>query len=227
MSDPIFQAELMRSLSRLVRGLSALFWGLPITLLVCVKTATNEWLKPLGVIPPIVATSLLFYGLWQLSYFQKQERVWRHTLDRAKLLAVVNIGLSPFVFWWNQIPYVPLYSIAVGILMLSSLLFLFNLNRVLQRLTAMLPDETLRLETKFFTSLNLYMVLALIVLVTLYLTLQQIAPLPALVVDLLRSLEIVKQWILVFLVLLPLAMTMTLIWKIKEVILASVFGPNQ
>ena len=29
-----------------------------------------------------------------------------------------------------------------------------------------------------------------------------------------------------FLVLLPLAMTMALIWKIKEVILSSVFGPE-
>src|SRR5260221_10925241 len=31
-------------------------------------------------------------------------------------------------------------------------------------------------------------------------------------------------WLLVFLVLLPLAMTMALLWKTKEVILESVFG---
>lgn len=226
MSEPALKAELMRSLSRLVRGLSALFWGLPITLLVCVKTATSEWLKPLGIFPPILATALLAYGLWQLGCFQKQERIWHHALDRAKLLSVVNIGLSPFVFWWNQIPHVPLFTLAVGILMLSSLLFLFNLNRVLQRLTAMLPDETLRLETQFFTSLNLYLLLALILLVTTYLILQQIDSLPILVLDVLRALEVVKQWGLIFLILLPLAMTMTLIWKIKEVILASVFGPE-
>jgi hypothetical protein len=226
MSDTALKAELMRSLSRLVRGLSALFWGLPVTLLVCVKTATSEWLKPLGIFPPIIATSMLFYGLWQLSHFQRQERIWHHTLDRAKLLSVVNIGLSPFVFWWNQIPYIPLYSVAVGILMLSSLLFLFNLNRVLQRLTAMLPDETLRLETQFFTSLNLYLLLTLIVLVTIYLVLQQINSLPILLIELLKAVDVVRQWVLIFLILLPLAMTMTLIWKIKEVILASVFGPD-
>jgi hypothetical protein len=31
-------------------------------------------------------------------------------------------------------------------------------------------------------------------------------------------------WLVIFVVLFPLAMTMALIWKIKEVILASVFG---
>ena len=30
-------------------------------------------------------------------------------------------------------------------------------------------------------------------------------------------------WLIVFMVLMPLAMTMALLWKIKEVILASVF----
>ena len=39
-----------------------------------------------------------------------------------------------------------------------------------------------------------------------------------------RVLDLSRQWLLIFLVLLPLAMTMTLIWKIKEVILGSVFG---
>ena len=33
-------------------------------------------------------------------------------------------------------------------------------------------------------------------------------------------------YVLVMLVLLPLAMTMALLWKIKEVILTSIFGPT-
>jgi hypothetical protein len=33
-------------------------------------------------------------------------------------------------------------------------------------------------------------------------------------------------WFLVLLVLLPLAMTMALLWKTKEVILDNVFGPK-
>ena len=36
------QDELLRALGKLVRGLSALFWGLPLTLLICVRTAMSD-----------------------------------------------------------------------------------------------------------------------------------------------------------------------------------------
>jgi hypothetical protein len=221
------KAELMHSLRRLVRGLSTLFWGLPLTLLVCVRTTASEWLRPLGILPPIVTTAIILYGLWQLGQFQKQERLWIQTLDRAKALAMINIGLSPFVFWWNQLPHVTFYFLAVSGLMLSGLMFLFTLNVVLQRLAAMLPDETLRMETRFFTVLNLYLLASVVALATLYLVLQFISSLPAILSHLLRAVASGREWLLVFMVLLPLAMTMTLIWKIKEAVLASVFEANE
>ena len=223
MSESAPKAELMRSLRRLVQGLSLLFWGLPLALLVCVRTSVSDWLRPFGVMPPIAVNTLLLYGLVQLGYFQRQERVWVHALDRAKVLAIVNIGLSPFVFWWNQLPDVPFYFLAVGLLMLSGLLFLFNLNFVLQRLAAMLPDETLRIETKFFTSFNLYLLVAVVSAVAVYVALQQLQQLPGFLAPVFQAVENSRHWLLVFSILLPLAMTMTLIWKIKEVVLASVF----
>ena len=49
MSDPIVpNAELLNSLGRLVRGLSALFWGLPLTLVVSVQTAAVHGSGALG-----------------------------------------------------------------------------------------------------------------------------------------------------------------------------------
>jgi hypothetical protein len=118
----------------------------------------------------------------------------------------------------------PLFSVALGLLILSGLLFLFNLNHVLQRLTAMLPDETLRHETTFFTSMNLYLLLSLLILMAFYATIQEMAALPEIVITFLRAFETIRQWVFILLLLLPLAMTMTLIWKIKEVILTSVFA---
>jgi hypothetical protein len=236
MSEPAGKAELMRSLGRLVRGLSALFWGLPVALvifgLIWVQTVTGnirpnpltEWLISLNIFPPVAVTSFLFYGLLQLSHFQKQERVWQHALDRAKITGLVNIGFSPFLHWWNQMPFVPFYALAVAILMLSGLLFLVYLNLLLKRLAAMLPDETLRVETSLFTSLNQYLLSGIFILFLLYFILLQIPTLPVLAVQILQGLEIVRQWLMLFLVLLPVAMTMTLIWKMKEVIFSSVFG---
>ena len=76
MPDTAPNTELLRSLGRLVRGLTALFWGLPIALIVCVQTAKADWLKSFGIVPPLLVTGWLLYGLWQLEHFQKQERIW-------------------------------------------------------------------------------------------------------------------------------------------------------
>lgn len=220
--------ELLRSLGRLVRGLSALFWGLPAALVVCVSTGVvktgMEVLDTFGILPPIVGTGWLLYGLWQLGHFQKQERVWISALDRAKWFALINLGLSPFLFWWSRRPDQPFFNVAVEILAVCALVFLGNLNLVLYRLSAMLPDENLRDETRHFTTVNRLMVLGLLVLGILFglvLRYPELAPVLGRHAALIGSSGV---WALLFLVLLPVAITMALIWKIKEVILSSVFG---
>jgi hypothetical protein len=227
MSETAPKQELMRSLGRLVRGLSALFWGLPLALVVCVQTANTGWLDSFahyGLIAPVAVTSLLLYGLWLMSDFQKQERVWVLALDRAKLLGLVNIGLSPFLHWHEHLPDVPFFYYAVSVMALSSLVFLYNLNQVLKRLTAMLPDETLREETRVFTSLNGVLLILIPAFLAVYFAFSEIRHPPVPIGALLRLVEPVVQWILVLLILPPMAITMSLVWKIKEAILDSVFG---
>jgi hypothetical protein len=232
MPDPAPNAELLRALGRLVRGLSALFWGLPLALVVCVQTAKTEWLRPFGCVPPVVATGLLLYGLWQVGQFQKQERVWQNALDRAKLLALVNLGLSPFLYWWNKLPFQEFFAAMATLLGFCALIFLSHLNLVLLRLSAMLPDETLRQEARQFTLLNRVLLLGALLLAVSCLILQQFALLPLVAERLFLMLEHGGPWVnglfvllpAILLVLLPLAMTMALLWKTKEVILESIFG---
>ena len=216
--------QLLRSLGKLARGLSALFWGLPATLLISAETARADWLKPLGILPVLAINALLLYGLWQMSDFQKQERPWRHALDRALLLALINLGLCPFIYWHNRMPGEFFFSAAVMVLELSAVLFLFNLNLVLKRLAAMLPDETLRHETRQFTALNRWLLVVLLFLSIAILWLTQ-TPHPSLPVGkLLVWASRFSNLLLIFFILLPLAMTMALLWKTKEVILDAVFG---
>jgi hypothetical protein len=224
MPDPAPNPELLHSLGRMVRGLSALFWGLPIALIVCIGTASAGWFEVYGIIPPLVTTGLLAFGLWQLDTFQKQERPWRSALDRAKVFALINVGLSPFVFWWNHGPALSIFDISVGVLALSGWFFLYSLNTVLVRLGAMLPDETLRHETRQFTSLNQVLLLVLLLLVVLHLAMMRIRHVPQQFETVLILWSRGGPWLLILLTLLPLAMTMALIWKTKEVILESVFG---
>ncbi len=234
MPDPAPNAELLRSLGQLVRGLSALFWGLPSALIVCFYTAKAEGFKYFGVIPPLVTTGWLAYGLWHLGAFQKQERVWRNALDRAQILSLINVGLSPFLYWSSRVPGNHMFLAMTVLLGFCSLLFLGSLNQVLQRLGAMLPDEALRLEIKQFTALNLNLLMVMLVLTVVYLGVAFVAVDPSREVSLwahqvMFLLDRSTFWYLVPLiplVLLPLAMTMALLWKTKEVILDSVFGAN-
>ena len=79
MAQPPPNAALLASLSRLVRGLSALFWGLPAALVVGVQTVKGEWFKAAGCIPATLAMGLILYGTHLLGSFQPQERIWRST----------------------------------------------------------------------------------------------------------------------------------------------------
>ena len=217
--------QLLRSLGKLARGLSALFWGLPASLLVCVETARADWLKPMGFLPALAVNALLLYGLWQMGDFQKQERPWRAALDRAQLLALLLLGLCPFIYWHNKLPEQAYFSYAVALLELTAVLFLFNLNLVLQRLGAMLPDETLRQETRQFTALNRWLLVVLLLFTVGFIAFQNLPQLPLLLGQQAAFwLNHATNLLLIFFVLLPLAMTMALIWKTKEVILDAVFG---
>lgn len=224
MSDPASNPQLLRSLGKLARGLSALFWGLPAALLICAQTARADWIKPLGFLPAIAINALLLYGLWQMGDFQRQERPWRAALDRARLLALILLGLSPFIYWHNKVPEETFFSWSVGLLELAAVLFLFNLNLVLNRLAAMLPDETLRSETRQFTAFNRWVLVGLLFFTIVVVCVSEVPhPSP----DLGRVLVWLNRFsnlLLIFFILLPLAMTMALIWKTKEVILDAVFG---
>jgi hypothetical protein len=230
MPDSSPNPELLRSLGRLLRGLSALFWGLPIALIVCVQTAKADWLGSFGIFLPLLVTGWLLYGLWQLQHFQKQERIWRNALDRAQLFAWVNLGLSPFLYCWNKMPGHAFFGPMVALLAVSGLIFLSCINLVLQRLSAMLPDETLRLETKHFTTVNRGLLLAAAALAIIYHAVVRFQSMPLEATLFLEQLESQGRWLIIFkflplaiFVLLPLAMTMALLWKIKETILKSVF----
>ena len=219
---------LLSSLRRLVRGLSALFWGLPAALVIAVQTGKGDWLKPLGFGPITCAMLLLLYATMLLGRFQTQERIWMNALERAKLVALINVGLSPFLFFWSKVPGNLFFTTIVEVMFLSMLAFLYLLNSVLARLAAMLPEETLRSETKLFSRLNQTILLIIIGALPFYFVLRGANTLPRVVVEVMLLLErggaMLELMLLMFFILLPVAMTMALLWKTKEVIMASVFS---
>jgi hypothetical protein len=219
MPEPERHVVLLSSLRGLVRGLSSLFWGLPAALVIAVQTAKGDWLKPLGFAPVTLAMLLLLYGVLMLGKFQTQERIWMAALERARFVAIINVGLSPFLFFWSKVSGQWFFNVAVALMVLSMLAFLYLLNAVLARLAAMLPDETLRGETRVFTRLNQIILLVLTA---------SAETLPRIVVDFMLFFDRIGDLmqllgVLIF-ISLPVAMTMALLWKTKEVIMTSVFS---
>ncbi len=218
---------LMPSLRDLVRGLTLLFWTLPLALLACVQGTVTDWLRPLGPLPTVITTALLLLALHFMSRFQMQERVWQHALDRAKLLAVVNVGFAPFLYWLRRVPEEPTFYWAVALLSISSLVFLCNVNLVLQRLVAMLPDEILRSDTRALTLLNLGLTIFVMVALGTYYICVELAeksPPPNAFLTIAQAFTESRRWMLLLLVLLPVAVTMSLLWKTKETVMNSVFS---
>jgi hypothetical protein len=221
--DP--NSDLLRSLGKLTRGLSALFWGLPAWLIISAETARADGLGPAGVIPALAVNFLLLYGLGQIGSFQKDERPWRQALDRVKLFGLINLGLCPFLFWFSRMPDQPFFRDSIVILTLSALMFLFHLNLVLKQLGLMLPDETLRHELRQFTVLNRWLLmmwllglLAAFAVPPLFDFRTHFSPLFRL------WLQNITTTVLLCLGLSPVAITMALVWKTKEVIFNSIFG---
>ncbi len=221
---PANDLELLHSLRRLVRGLSALFWGVPLALLTCVQSVLTDWLVPLGAIPPLIATGLLLLGTTEIGWFRPGERVWQTILERVKMLALINVGLSPFIYFWSRFPNEIYYQQMVWGIGVIGVLFLYNLNRALKCLANMLPDQTLREDTDLFTGMNLGLIAMLVLLTAAYFGLDHINTLPQIVIQFLEVIEQHHRWMLIFLILLPVSMTMSLLWKIKELVLAGLFG---
>jgi len=220
------KADLMRALGRLVRGLSTLFWGIPLALVADVQTARTDWLDSLGALsfaPALALSGLLWHGLRQMRGFQRQERIWHQALHRAEIFAIVNTGLAPFLFWWHRFPLVPFYSACVTFLAVSGYFFLIELNQVLRRLAAMLPDEMLRTETRAFAAINVWTLSAALAGLSVYLALTDFRDVPRLIGRHWFDLQIFGPWLILFLTIMPVAVTLALLWKIKEAIFTSFF----
>src|SRR5258706_11486895 len=134
MSDSTPNPELLRSLGQLARGLSALFWGLPLAIILGFHATRADVYAVIALAAMWFTIGVQLFGLHMLDHFQKQERPWRLALDRAKLPALVSLGLSPFLYWWGRMPEQMFFGWAVALLGLTGVIYLFNLNHVVERL---------------------------------------------------------------------------------------------
>jgi hypothetical protein len=224
-TEPTSQG-LLRELGKVSRGLTVLFWAFPALMVILVKTTTKlrTELEPFDFFPPLVVAILLVYGLNQLSDFRKGERIWQVAIDRARIFAYLILGLSPFLYCWVRVPDQPFFFYCVLILFVSAIVLMGLINLVLQRLAAMLPDQTLRQEVKVFSTFNIYLLAFVPLLLLFYRTLSLMQEIPLWLENILNTVPLFNPWTFLFFLVLPLATTMALIWKAREAVLHGIFG---
>ncbi len=234
--------DLMPSLRKLVRGLEVLFWALPFALLVCVQETMVSWWESWGIAPALAAMVLLWYGTYSLSHFQKQERVWQGTVNFAQVLALLMVGLVPFLHWqqqitsdtmtWSQMSEAQKHVVySACIFFTASMMYVLNLNHVLARLAAMLPDPILRADVRLFVYLNFGLFLALVIGLWMHQKadwvfdlLRQAAPAFAESIGSYLGFAAMMKAAILWIATLVVTFTMTMLWKTKEAILNSVFS---
>ncbi len=218
------ERNVIPSLARVARGLLLLFWAVPGMLLGSTACALDLGWRQFGYAPPLIAAATLVYALLQFRHFHPQEAVWSAARHRAMMLALILLALSPLPVWWSRAPDEAFFSRGMALLSVSGIMFLIALNEVLLRLVAMLPDQTLRSETLFFTRLNTRLLLGILAGMLAWIGLPYWDQQPELVSRLQFLFEYLHPWLFIMVLILPVSLTMTLLWKTKEVILHSVFG---
>lgn len=235
---------LIPSLARVVRGLSAVFWGLPLAVLAAAKTALGEgprifpilwgsgmgpWGRVLGdtltaCLMAMVASGLVWYGLRQMVRFQPQEQIWIAAVNRASLAAMMVLGLLPFAHWWSRYPAHPLFDRGVALLFAAGILLGLALNHLLIRLAAMLPDEILRQDARLLARVDQALLVALLAFAAVDWWMPSwIVRVPDAWGPVVLAVHELRSPLLLLGALIPLALTMTLLWKAKETIIAGVF----
>ena len=228
---------ILKGLGGVVRGLAALVWALPLALALVVWTVSrgssgvpsplSDFLFSLGIAPGLLVTAILWYGVTQVGHFQPGLAAWQRAADRARGLAILLVGLSPFLYWWSRRPDLVYFKIAAAALILFGLLFVAQVNTLLRRLTALLPDQALREETASMARLNYVILGALGGLQLMLFGLDRVTFDAAAGLVAYRYFWFARLLLLLFMVM-PLAITIAVMWKIKETILQSVFsaGPR-
>lgn len=239
-TPPPLHPDLMPSLRQLVRGLELLFWALPFALLVCVQEILAPAWESWGVMPLLLSMGVLWFGASRLKHFQPKEGVWQNAVKITEVLAVVMLGLAPFLHWIQTLPDLPVAGFTSGqkhiiystiIFCAASIMFLLNLNHVLTRLGVMLPDPILRADIKLFVTLNFILFFPLLAAMWLVRLSHELfglmylkAPGMAEFFGSAMGLENALQGAVLWMATLIIATTMTMMWKTKEAVMNGVFS---
>lgn len=211
-------------LRALVRGLALLFWSLPLELVIGINLAAAGWFGNFGIMAPVLPPAMMFIGLGELKKYKPEHCTWQRLLDQARLMAMINTGLAPFLYWWRHIPANPFFESMLVLLAVCAFLLLARLNRVVVHLAGVVPAATLDTEIRKLGGLNHTALVTVAAVIAIHGLAALLNILPRAYYD--HILDPTRPRVLVLfvlLVLVPVALTMGMIWRSRETVLDTVF----
>jgi hypothetical protein len=205
---------------RLLRGFTAVFWGLPVSLLLffgAVDVNIVVWFR----LPTyILGVAVVYIGLALLRFSGLDRGPWKKQARNGLIAAFLLIYLGPFVYWYSFLPRSGWYYLTNLCLLLGAAMWLlFAVNRLAGELGAETQDRDLMMESRLCSwSIVLLMVLPMI-LTTAFSSYMALKYESSLVAEMRGVRQESPWWIHIFF-LIPLSLTMTSSWKAKEKCLA-------
>ena len=133
-------------LVKLLQGLSAVFWSLPLILLLGLSAffVQRQDLLPYHNLFLILSFGLMAFGAWKLLGVKAPGQCWRRRTRRTMITAAVGAYFSMFVIWWRIAPDSLLLLLNVLGFYLSGVALLTVLATALAELARRLDEQTLR-----------------------------------------------------------------------------------
>lgn len=200
----------------LIRGFACLFWGIPISLLVFSRLPDLRLGTHLYVPVHLFGLLLMYRGTLQLQRANLLTLRWGGLVRQLMLALVLQVYLSPFVFWWKRMPGVPLYQANLLLLAAVAMYTLRLVSRLAGEWGARLDDRVFRSEAAIsgWTALGFLALPILLVPAGLWLLLRGGSWDESLALATQAAATWPRWTLLLFAV--PASFTMAVAWKAKE-----------
>ena len=204
-----------RQLVQMARGFSCSFWGIPISLLLFFGAVDVDVMEKVRLPAYILGVLLVYVGFILLHRSRPVSSRWKSWARQGLLLSFVLVYFSPFVYWWERLPFAPFYIANMLVLVICATWLLLSVNRLASEIGRALGDRTFALEADLCGWCTVCL-LGLPILLSLGFTIHStgLAELDWLTqwVTLNATLS---RWVYIF-ILIPITLTMTSAWKAKE-----------
>lgn len=214
------------ALARAMRGFSCVFWGIPLSVLLF--AGAIDLRLPFAARAPayVFGIFLVYCGV---VYFQRTAlpgRRWRSLVREMLFVLLIEVYLSPFVFWWRRMPHVPYYVANILVLMLCTTWGLFILNQLAAEIARLLRDRALAVEAQIAA----WLALAFMLVPTSLALLQSVLAARSFGISLAPGEAVGGPqrfgW-LYAVALFPFALNMMIAWKTKERCLRALQTPER